>query len=394
MPTPPEGAVRARHLWKSFKADPARPMLRDHVHSLGRALRGQRRRLRWVLKDVNLEVEPGSSLAVVGANGSGKSTLLKVMAKVTFPSAGYCEVGGRVGAMIEVRSGIHPDLSGRENVYFYGTVLGLSRRQVAARFDEIVDFAGLADAIDRPVKFYSTGMQMRLGFSIAAFMEPDVLLVDEVLAVGDASFQQKCLQRMNDVVAMGTTLVLVSHDLAAVEAMCERAVWLADARVAAEGPVRQVLSAYRSSVEQDAGLATRADGPVRVLKAAISGPGASQLRSGGPAEVRLVLQSDAGAGEARLHLGVSEGTAMPVFLVAHHGLFPEGELEMACRMEQLPLMAGRYYLWMAMQAPGGLTLAPWQPLTTFEVFGPSPRRPPNGVMVLAPIHVEAKWQLS
>ncbi len=149
---------------------------------------------------------------------------------------------GRIGALLSVTSGLHPDLTGRENVFLYGAVLGMSRERIRRQFDEIVEFAGLTDAIDRQVKFFSMGMQMRLGFSIAAYLEPDVLLVDEVLAVGDANFQQKCLKRIGEIVRDGTTLLYVSHDLASVEASCERAVWLADAVVRASGPTKDVVT--------------------------------------------------------------------------------------------------------------------------------------------------------
>ena len=158
-----------------------------------------------------------------------------------------CQVEGRLGALLSVTSGIHPDLTGRENVFLYGAVLGMRRKITRERFDQIVEFAGLDDAIDRQVKFFSLGMQMRLGFSIAAFLEPDILLVDEVLSVGDANFQQKCIRRIEEVVRQGTTLVYVSHDLTSVEATCQQSMWLADAVVQAAGPTREVAALYRSS---------------------------------------------------------------------------------------------------------------------------------------------------
>ena len=207
-----------------------------------------------MLKDVSLEVQPGGTLALIGINGSGKTTLLKILSQVTYQSAGTCTVQGRIGALLSVTSGLHPDLTGRENVFLYGAVLGMGREKIRQRFDEIVEFAGLSDAIDRQVKFYSMGMQMRLGFSIAAFLEPDVLLVDEVLSVGDANFQQKCLKRIGEIVRSGTTLLYVSHDLASVEASCERAVWLSDAVVQASGPTKDVVTKYRTAVEKGATL--------------------------------------------------------------------------------------------------------------------------------------------
>ena len=162
----------------------------------------------------------------MGANGAGKSTLLKLMARVMYQTAGQVDIAGRVGALIDIRAGMAPLLTGRENIYFTGTLMGLKRKEIARRFDEIVEFAGLESAVDRQVKHYSWGMQMRLGFGVAAYLEPDVLLVDEVLAVGDATFQQRCLERMRYVLNQGTTLVFVSHDLPAIEATCTNAMWL------------------------------------------------------------------------------------------------------------------------------------------------------------------------
>ncbi len=188
-----------------------------------------------MLKDIDFEVAPGEAVGIVGVNGSGKSTLLKIISGVMFPHSGMVETTGRIGALIEVMSGISGELTGRENVLVYGTLLGLSRKQIAERFDQIVAFAEVEDAIDRQVKFYSSGMKMRIGFSIAAFLEPEILIVDEVLAVGDSSFQQKCLNRMREVTQSGSTLLLVSHDLASVAATAERGIWLEDAR----GPRRR-----------------------------------------------------------------------------------------------------------------------------------------------------------
>ena len=215
----PEGSIAASHLWKRFRADKRHRVLREQVAKVSDRLRGRRRGWRWALRDVDLHVEPGEAVGLMGPNGSGKSTLLKILTRVMYPYAGRLEVSGRVGALIEVRAGIHPQLTGRENAFLYGSLLGLNRRQVQQRFDEIVAFAQLEDAIDRQTKFYSSGMQMRLGFSVAAFLEPDILLVDEILAVGDSSFQQRCLERMSAALAEGVSLVFVSHDLAAIEAV-------------------------------------------------------------------------------------------------------------------------------------------------------------------------------
>ncbi len=396
MPTLPKGTVRVDHAWKRFRADRTLPMFQDQIVLLGRWLRGYRRPYRWVLRDVNLHVEPGKTYGIIGVNGSGKSTLLKMICQTTFPSAGTVTAAGRVGALLEVRSGIHPDLSGRQNVYLYGNILGMSRTDVAERFDDIVDFAEIGDAVDRQVKFYSTGMAIRLGFAIAAFLEPDVLLVDEVLAVGDARFQQKCLERISQVVANGTTLFYVSHDLPTVEAVCDRAMWLADSYVRADGPAREVVSLYRQSVGEQAVLAADSDTGVRLLKVEITGPDGGQVLSGEEVNVRILAESEEPMFGA-FHLGVSQGTAMPVFVIRYASSFPRGQFELRCRMQNLPLPKGRYALWGAMRAPRGSGISaqlPWQPLASFEAFGPNVIRAPNGVMVLSPVYVPTEWELS
>ena len=246
---------------------------------------------------------------------------------------------GRLGALLSVTSGIHPDLTGRENVFLYGAVLGMRRKLSRERFDQIVEFAGLEDAIDRQVKYFSLGMQMRLGFSIAAFLEPDILLVDEVLSVGDANFQQKCLRRIEEIVRLGTTLIYVSHDLTSVEATCAQSLWLADAVVQAAGPTREVAALYRKSVEQDASLATSNDGVVRMLKSSITGPDGGQVVALEDAEIRLTLNSPESV-EADFFVGVSLGTAFPMFITKHHGLFPSGDFEVKCLSAQRPAAQG------------------------------------------------------
>jgi ABC-type polysaccharide/polyol phosphate transport system ATPase subunit len=396
LPTLPRGTVHCEHAWKRFRADRTLPMFQDQIQLFGRWLRGYRRPFRWVLRDVNLHVEPGKTYGLIGVNGSGKTTLLKMICQTTFPSAGTVTAQGRIGALLEVRSGIHPDLSGRQNVYLYGNILGMSRADVALRFDDIVDFAEIGDAIDRQVKFYSTGMAIRLGFAIAAFLEPDVLLVDEVLAVGDARFQQKCLERISQVVANGTTLFYVSHDLPTVEAVCERAMWLADSYVQADGPARDVVSLYRQSVGEQAVMTTTQDTGVRILKVEVTGPDGGQILSGEEVNLRIVAESEEAMFGA-FHIGVSQGTAMPVFVLRYASSFPEGQFELRCKMQSLPLPKGRYSIWAAMRAPRGSghnAQLPWQPLISFEAFGPNVIKAPNGVMVLSPVYVPAEWEMS
>jgi len=387
----PDGTISATRVWKRFHADRTRPVLRDEVERLVAKRRGQGEdRWRWALRDVDFHVAPGEAVGLFGANGSGKSTLLKILTRVMYPYAGRLEVAGRVGALIEVRAGIHPDLTGRENVYLYGSLLGLKRVEVADRFDDIVEFAELTDAVDRQVKFYSSGMSMRLGFGVAAFLNPHVLLVDEVLAVGDAIFQQKCLNRMRDVLAEGTTLVYVSHDLATVEATCRRGVWLDNGVVIADGPVRETLSAYRQAVEQATETSAMTAGPVRLTDVRVTGLAGEPPTSFAALDISLRLKAvDPESGP--LTLGVSEGTAALVFAMRHDLQLASGESSLACTVAHLPLPRGRYYLWAGMASRDGLELLEWRPVASFDVEGPDLIEAPTAVMRLAPVQVEAKW---
>lgn len=391
-PALPEGTISAQHIWKRFRADPTPQLLRARLGQLPKLLRGGASRgWRWALSDVNVEAGPGEAVGLVGINGSGKSTLLKILTRVMYPYAGRVDVSGRVGALIEVRAGIHPELSGRENIHLYGTLLGLSRRQVADRFDEIVDFAQLEDAIDRQVKFYSSGMQMRLGFGVAAFLEPDVLLVDEVLAVGDTSFQQRCIDRMRAVLEQGTTLVFVSHDLATVEGVCQRALWLHQGQVRADGPVREVLGRYREALEQVAELAVT-DGPVRVVKVAVSGMEGRAPETQEPCELTVVLHNNERR-PARVLLGVSEGPAQPIFMVGHDvQMRQDAQVEVRCTIDRLPLPRGRYFCWVGVYARGhGGELLDWHPVAHFDVVGQDLDIGPTGLVRLSPVHVPAHW---
>src|SRR5437899_3493704 len=180
----------------------------------------------WALNDVSLQVGEGEVLGLIGRNGSGKTTLLKILSRITRPTSGWAEIHGRVGSLLEVGTGFHPELTGRENTYLSGAILGMSKREIARKFDEIVAFAEVEKFIDTPLKHYSSGMQMRLAFAVAAHLEPEILLVDEVLAVGDAAFQKKCLGKMGEVADQGRTILFVSHNLAAVTHLCTRAIYV------------------------------------------------------------------------------------------------------------------------------------------------------------------------
>jgi homopolymeric O-antigen transport system ATP-binding protein len=205
----------------------------------------------WALQDISFELKPGEVLGLVGRNGAGKSTLLKILSRITTPTTGYADVFGRVGSLLEVGTGFHPELTGRDNVYLNGAVLGMSRDYIDTRFDEIVEFAGVGRLLDTPVKHYSSGMSLRLAFAVAAHLEAEILIVDEVLAVGDAEFQKRCLGKMSSVAGEGRTILFVSHNLNAIQRMCPRSILLEGGRIVADGPTREVLARYLRPLSPD-----------------------------------------------------------------------------------------------------------------------------------------------
>ena len=387
------GEIRGDRLWKRFRADLRKPFLIDRLEFLRDRIKGDTTSAyRWALQDVDFEIKQGEAVGLLGSNGAGKSTLLKLIARVMYPNAGRVHVGGRIGALIEVRAGLHSDLTGRENIYLYGTLLGLRRKTVAERFDAIVEFAQIEAAIDRQVKFYSTGMQLRLGFAVAAYLEPDILLVDEVLAVGDSAFQQRCLGRMREVLAQGTTLVFVSHDLATMEAVCQRGLWLRDGILVQDAPIREVLGGYRAWVERFAEIGGNDTGPIRILKTEVSAVGGGAPHSHDAMHVEFLVESDI-ARDLAVYIGVSEGPGTPIFIARGASRVHAGRVRIACDIAHLPLPSGRFYLWSSWHEPGDTSrdLVPWHPSRAFDVIGSEIQEPPRAVVRLSPVQVEQRW---
>lgn len=252
-----EAIVRVANLSKKYRIGARREAyatLREAITNKVRApvkrLTGNRsseNELIWALKDVSFEVAPGEVLGIIGRNGAGKSTLLKILSRITPPTLGRAELFGRVGSLLEVGTGFHPELTGRENIHLNGAILGMKRTEISAKFDEIVAFSELERFIDTPVKHYSSGMYMRLAFAVAAHLEPEVLLVDEVLAVGDIQFQAKCVGKMGAVASDGRTVLFVSHNIVAVQNLCKRAIWLDEGKVFHHGPTYDVVKKYLSA---------------------------------------------------------------------------------------------------------------------------------------------------
>ena len=247
--------IQAEGLGKKYRrglsarrTDTLRDLLTNLVRSPLAAFRRPQHETFWALRDVSLQVREGEVLGLIGRNGAGKTTLLKILSRITRPTTGWAEIRGRVRSLLEVGTGFHGELSGRENAYLSGSILGMSKREIDCKFDEIVAFAEIEKFIDTPVKHYSSGMYVRLAFAVAAHLEPEILLVDEVLAVGDINFQKKCLGKMGDVARAGRTIVLVSHQLNQIRRLCHRAVWIDFASVRQNGPTHEVVSAYESAM--------------------------------------------------------------------------------------------------------------------------------------------------
>jgi lipopolysaccharide transport system ATP-binding protein len=321
----------------------------------------------WALKDVSFEVRQGETVGIIGRNGAGKSTLLKILSQITEPSQGWVELRGRVGTLLEVGTGFHPELTGRENVYLNGAILGMKQAETKRKFDDIVAFAEVEKFIDTPVKHYSTGMAVRLGFAVAAHLEPDILLIDEVLAVGDAGFQKKCLGTMGALRQKGRTVLFVSHNLAAIENHCTRAIWIDHGSIREDGKTPDVIKKYLTSFsrDQDASKDLRAmtrqkePGAVRYTSIEFVSNGQEILQTGD----RMTL---------RLHYDVTEQVSYPYFGVDIYNelgikitslntwssgyevpVLPAGQGFIDLEIDALTLMPARYYLsvWLAGVGP-------------------------------------------
>jgi ABC-type polysaccharide/polyol phosphate transport system ATPase subunit len=319
------------------------------------------------LRDVSLTVDPGGAVGLVGRNGSGKSTLLRVISGIIKPSSGHVEAGGRIASLLELGAGFHPDFTGRENVYLNGSIHGLSRARVRELMDEIVAFAELEQFIDLPVRTYSSGMFMRLGFSVAAHIRSDVLLLDEVFAVGDEQFQRKCFGKIAEFKNRGGTILFVSHDAQAVERLCDRAVLLRQGEVAFDGTTRDAIAAYRRLLaadanpeELEAGLREWGSGEARILSAALldaAGEERAQFASGEPLTVRVVAEADPGVPPPRVSLELRDDGGLVLGTVHQETAelgwgAGSGARELRFRLDRLPLADGRFHLRFALADSG------------------------------------------
>jgi lipopolysaccharide transport system ATP-binding protein len=324
----------------------------------------------WALKDVSFEVPRGQVVGIVGRNGAGKSTLLKILTRITEPTSGYADVTGRVGSLLEVGTGFHPELTGRENIYLNGAILGMSRSEIQRRFEEIGAFAEIERFIDTPVKRYSSGMYVRLAFSVAAHLEPEVLLVDEVLAVGDAEFQRRCLGRMGAVAQEGRTVVFISHNMAAVVGLCTRAILVSGGSVVADGSPDAVVDKYRQSTQvhatTDGPLARSPDGAVELLSVECrSDAGQTVIPAAGQdVAFELLVRSHERIGQLKASIGIENAYGVRVSLLSTHLVGQTLSLEapsttLVCRVPRLPLVPGVYTLSVKLTGPQGVLI--WAP---------------------------------
>jgi lipopolysaccharide transport system ATP-binding protein len=363
----------------------------------------------WALSDVSFEVFPGEVLGVIGRNGAGKSTLLKVLSRITEPTTGRIELYGRVGSLLEVGTGFHPELTGRENIFLSGTIMGMRRAEIVRKFDQIVAFAEIDQFVDTPVKRYSSGMYVRLAFAVAAHLDPEILLVDEVLAVGDAAFQKKCLGKMGDVAREGRTVLFVSHSTASIEALCSACMMFKGGRLEAIGATLDILSLYvAAGVQMGSGERSLAEHPGRrshcvptmtqVKLFSSSDAPAGVVRMGEPLEIRV---SYAASHPLRPVLGAIIKTTYgaPVFCTSDRfceqliSCNPLAHGTVICAIEKIPLMPGSYGIDLYLgDASGDFDVI--DDATSFEVLAAdvtgNGRLPPAS---LGPVYCDANWRL-
>jgi ABC-type polysaccharide/polyol phosphate transport system ATPase subunit len=363
------------------------------------------------LDGVSFEVERGQSFAVVGPNGAGKSTALKLMTRISYPTHGRIRVRGRVAALIEVTGGIHPELSGRENIWLFGRILGMDKNAVRRRFDQIVEFSEIGHALDRQVKMYSSGMQLRLAFSIAAHLEPDIFVVDEALAVGDAGFQAKCVERMTQLVREGRSLVLVSHDLAAVEAVCESGIFLLGGQVHAAGTAREVVRTYLDWI--DSGHQGRLSETTQTAASQFialdgvtfhdrEGRQQAAFATGDDVEVRMRFRSLSPLRRPHVSIGITDGRPGNLVLCSMlvDGGAPEvldGEATVSCHLRNLPLLPRVYQVYCSVWSEHGFgDLLEYQPIGAFRVAsdgqfqGPAPD---THMRLDGPVFIPHEWEV-
>lgn len=356
-----ERAIEARGLSKRYKVGgreryvALRDVLTEKLTAPARILRGETRPERqqkdmfWALHDISFDVDEGEIVGIIGRNGAGKTTLLKVLTRITRPTEGYADVRGRVGSLLEVGTGFHPELTGRENVYFNGGILGMTKREISRKFDEIVEFAETGKFIDTVVKRYSSGMQVRLAFAVAAHLDPEILLVDEVLTVGDLKFQRKCIEKMSAVAKEGRTILFVSHQMNQIRRLCDRVIWIDAGSVHRDGTAARVVSEYESasnalsgegSTERAARQSTHFTGWWLREK---DGERSHEITTWGEVTVTFVLNVHKALVSGHQGVSLYDSAGTMVWGTGEDGLeLPVGKHELSFTLPHLPLKPGHY----------------------------------------------------
>jgi lipopolysaccharide transport system ATP-binding protein len=332
----------------------------------------------WALKDVSLEIKQGDVVGFIGRNGAGKSTLLKLLSRITVPTEGRIRIDGRIASLLEVGTGFHQELTGRENIFLNGAILGMSRAEIIRKFDEIVEFSGIEEFLDTPVKRYSSGMYVRLAFAVAAHLEPDVLIVDEVLAVGDAAFQKKCLGKMGDFAQSGRTILFVSHNMEAIRTLCQRGIWLKGGRIYRDGAADDVLEDYFNDTANELAFsfANRDHGLIiqKVILKNARGDETSQFRPGEDLIVEITYDAQKPLADPYIVVGVQgiNGScfAANMLLDGHQPQAMEGSGRLACRFKSLPLFPQSYSVKMSIRTNNGHDMIlNYQDVAYFSVVG-------------------------
>lgn len=313
------------------------------------SFKGNEENVHWALRHIDFEVKQGEVLGIIGHNGAGKSTLLKILSRITPPSEGEIEITGRVSSLLEVGTGFHPELTGRDNIFMNGTIHGMTRREIASKLDEIIEFSGVEKYIDTPVKFYSSGMKVRLGFAVAAHLEPEILIIDEVLAVGDAKFQKKCLGKMKDVSESGRTVLFVSHDMNSIQNLCTRAILLNSGAIRFEGPTLDVVNHYNETIREAPNVLGNAIFRISSfhLNDILLGesPG---VRCGEEFKIAAVIESDKGFKSPHLKITIRDLNGVPITVLSNiYSGFDFSDIDspiinMECMVNKTPFAPGTY----------------------------------------------------